>query len=99
MPKTQHGFTCSAISCRLVPISVQLALARQDAQERESRDHCGCRLGESYSPRRHWCPGPSPTEKRGSGGCVQICDDDRRFPAAISIGSLLCARAPGIRPA
>jgi hypothetical protein len=29
--------------------------ARQDAKECESRDHCGYRLGDSYSPFRHWC--------------------------------------------
>ena len=28
-----------------------------------------------------------------------MCDDVCRFPATISIGSLLCVRAPGIRPA
>src|ERR1700733_14013135 len=31
-------------------------------------------------------------------GCVQMCDDDRLW-AAISIGSLLCIRALGTRPA
>ena len=40
---------------QITPESVQLASARQDVKERESRDHCSCRLSDSYSPRRHWC--------------------------------------------
>jgi hypothetical protein len=39
----------------LVPISVQLAFARQDAKERGERDDAGRRSDDSYSPRRHWC--------------------------------------------
>jgi hypothetical protein len=38
-----------------VPKSVQLALARQDVKERESRDDIRSRSDDSYSPRRHWC--------------------------------------------
>jgi hypothetical protein len=37
------------------PESVQLALARQDVKERESRDDIRSRSDDSYSPRRHWC--------------------------------------------
>ena len=40
-----------------------------------------------------------PVRKAWVWGCVQTCDDVSRFPATISIGSLLCVRAPGIRPA
>jgi hypothetical protein len=40
-----------------------------------------------------------PDRKAWVWGCVQTCDDGCRFPATISIGSLLCVRAPGIRPA
>jgi hypothetical protein len=40
--------------------------ARQDAKEHELRDHCGCRLGDSYSPRRHWCF-RSPSKSVGPG--------------------------------
>src|ERR1035438_907637 len=43
--------------------------------------------------------GLKPDRKAWVWGCVQTCDDVSRFPATISIGSLLCARAPGIRPA
>ena len=31
--------------------------------------------------------------------CLQTCDDGCRFPATISIGSMFCVRAPGVRPA
>jgi hypothetical protein len=37
----------------LVPGSVQLAFARQDANERGERDDAGRRSEYSYSPRRH----------------------------------------------
>jgi transposase len=53
--------------------SVQLALARQDVKERESRDHCGCRSSDSYSPRRHWCF--IARREAWVRGRVQICDD------------------------
>lgn len=38
----------------LVPISVQLAFARQDAKEQEKSDDDWRRSDDSYSPRRHW---------------------------------------------
>lgn len=37
---------------RLVPISVQLALVRQDVKERESSDDNRSRWDDSYNPRR-----------------------------------------------
>ena len=46
----------SIVDTRLVPASVQLALARQDVKERESSDDIRSRSDDSYSPRRHWCP-------------------------------------------
>ena len=62
-----------------VPKSVQLALARQDEKERRERDDVGRRSDDSYSPRRHWCSIVKPDDKRGSGVCVQMCDDVRQF--------------------
>ena len=48
-------------SCgRLLPISVQLAFARQDAKEQEKSDDDWRRSDDSYSPRRHWrCRSPT----------------------------------------
>src|SRR5271166_6320261 len=41
-------------SGRLLPISVQLAFARQCAKEQGESDDGGRRSDDSYSPRRHW---------------------------------------------
>src|ERR1035438_5790604 len=51
-------------SGRLLPISVQLAFARQGAKERGERDDDWRRSDDSYSPRRHWCF-RSPTKSVG----------------------------------
>ena len=51
---------------RLLPRSVQLALARQGAKERGESDDGGRRSDDSYSPRRHW-RFKSPTGSVGPG--------------------------------
>src|ERR1022692_1951214 len=54
-------------SCgRLLPRSVQLAFARQDAKEQGESDDERCRSDDSYSPRRHW-RFKSPTRSVGPG--------------------------------
>src|ERR1700687_3300089 len=50
-----HTVGKKTASCLFFLKSVQLAWARQDVKERESRDDIRSRSDDSYSPRRHWC--------------------------------------------
>ena len=78
---------------------MQLALARQDVKERESSEDIADTLGWQLQPAPTLVLGVKPGRKAWVWGCVQTFDDACWFPATISIGSLLCFRAPAIRAA
>jgi hypothetical protein len=75
---------------KLVLVSVQLAMARQDAKERESSDDGRSWSDDSYNPRRHWCPVGTPT-------VVYHFPDVNRSNNFDAISKFLDLNCPGIR--